>query len=324
MVLETERNEFTVRHQLLSAIKDIDSELFDLISRILAKIVLPEPKGEMIIRTLHNFALYIDPADNRRIERHIYNYGTYEKGVLTLMEQLLRKGDTFVDFGANIGLMSLHASLLVGSEGNVYAFEANPDTAHILEKNIELNEMSNIETIQKAVGHENGSGRVYLRKQDDRGGATLVNPETGSDHDSEHYDVDIIRPDSYFSSELGSQISLVKMDIEGYELDALNGFGKQLSGPDAPALIIECSKQRSDKNTHDIYNYIHGINDYRVFRLKGSKKRTSKLIEIEDPEQLPDHDNIICLLEKHLHSVDMPAIESGSGFLRIFCDASKF
>ena len=60
------------------------------------------------------------------------------------LKNILKEGDTFVDVGANIGLMSIFSSFLVRESGKVFSFEPNPITNNILKENIELNNLSNI------------------------------------------------------------------------------------------------------------------------------------------------------------------------------------
>lgn len=49
-----------------------------------------------------------------------------KRAIIALMKRILKDGDTFVDIGSNIGLMSLAASKFVGENGVVYAFEPHP------------------------------------------------------------------------------------------------------------------------------------------------------------------------------------------------------
>src|ERR1700685_3926462 len=58
--------------------------------------------------------------------------GLEERVELAALKSLLKPGDTFVDCGANLGLWTLAAAPLVGEQGKVIAFEANPDTVRRL------------------------------------------------------------------------------------------------------------------------------------------------------------------------------------------------
>jgi FkbM family methyltransferase len=58
----------------------------------------------------------------------LYQYGFFEEGLTRALIEMLRPGDTFVDIGAHVGYYTVLASLLVGAEGNVVAFEPTPRT----------------------------------------------------------------------------------------------------------------------------------------------------------------------------------------------------
>ena len=107
---------------------------------------MPNPKklSEYTLKTLHGFYLNINPAIDNGVELSLHETGTYEKGILYYLSSILKKGDCFIDVGANIGLMSIYASEFVGDKGTVLAFEAHPKTARLLEANIEMNNLSNM------------------------------------------------------------------------------------------------------------------------------------------------------------------------------------
>ncbi len=111
------KRNFFIRHALVSSLLEIDVRGIRRIAHHLPRLLIPEPQGICIMKTRYGFCLQIDPVRDQGVERSIYYTGTYEKGSLAIMKRLLRKGDSFVDVGANIGLMSLYASQLVGASG---------------------------------------------------------------------------------------------------------------------------------------------------------------------------------------------------------------
>ncbi len=68
----------------------------------------------------------------------------HELPLLLLMNAVLRPGDTFVDIGANLGLVTLHAAKLVGPGGMVHAYEPNPDVFARLERHVAESPFRNI------------------------------------------------------------------------------------------------------------------------------------------------------------------------------------
>ena len=84
--------------------------------------------------------------ENEEIGRTIIAKGIYDEHAIYCIEKILQSLDSPVclDIGANIGFFSLLAAKCVGASGKVIAFEPNPSTADILEKNIALNGFKNI------------------------------------------------------------------------------------------------------------------------------------------------------------------------------------
>src|SRR5947208_17148786 len=103
---------FLIRHSFWGAHR---------LRRIIARVLIPRPRGPLTVRTVFGCSLVVDASLDRGVEREVYYHGTYEAGTLNVLEKVLRPGDIFLDVGANIGLMSLVASRLVGLHGRVYA-----------------------------------------------------------------------------------------------------------------------------------------------------------------------------------------------------------
>ena len=69
-----------------------------------------------------------------------YFNGDVEPEVQEVLQKYLRPGMIFYDVGANIGFFSLLAARLVGEQGSVVAFEADPEIAARLRENVNRNE----------------------------------------------------------------------------------------------------------------------------------------------------------------------------------------
>jgi FkbM family methyltransferase len=128
----------------------------------------------------------------------------------------LRPGDVVVDVGANIGSLAIAAALRVGPEGRVVAVEAHPRTAEFLRGNVALNGVTNVDVVQCALGPRAGRTRLTDRRSDDLNqvgaAAGIEVPVRGLD--------DLALP--------ASEISLLKIDVEGYERPVLEGGARVL------------------------------------------------------------------------------------------------
>jgi FkbM family methyltransferase len=130
----------------------------------------------------------------------------------------LQAGDVVVDCGAYIGDFTTRASRIVGPQGKVLAFEANPKTYSICEKNIRTNGLTNVQLYNVALGDRTRTG--YLKVDRINLGATRI-VEEESTLSSQAINV---RTLSEFLPVLdGRPIKLLKMNVEGYAVKILAG-----------------------------------------------------------------------------------------------------
>ena len=144
----------------------------------------------------------------------------------------IKKGDTAVDIGANIGLYTLFFSKLVGATGKVIAFEPDPENFDVLKKNIELNKITNVTLVQKGVSNKNETMKLY--KSHASGAHSLVrNAKWQKDT---YTDIQTITLDDYFK---GEKIDMIKIDTEGFELEVIDGCIKLLENNKNMKIISE-------------------------------------------------------------------------------------
>ena len=93
--------------RFISTIRDINLKGSGIIAYYLSRLLIPKAKSQVVIDTIYEFKIKVDPVIDNGVERAIYYYGTYEKGTLDVIGKILKEGDTFIDVGANIGIMSL-------------------------------------------------------------------------------------------------------------------------------------------------------------------------------------------------------------------------
>lgn len=270
----------------------------------LVPLFVPAPDGPTIVHTNFGFEILVDPVFDKGLEGSIYYHGTYEAGTLNVIKGCLRKGDSFIDIGSNIGLMSLFASQLIGENGTVYSFEPEPETFGILKKNIEINKRNNILTFDTAIGSETNTATIYSGTRGSRGSASLIKPD---EKNSSGKEVQVQTLDEFIAANTISNIRMIKIDVEGWELEVLKGARQLLGNPNAPIVSIEYSGLHPVQNGQllEVYKYILSVNDYGVYKLEKGKEIVSKLIKIEDVSDLPYHDNLFCFLPSHLKSIKL-------------------
>lgn len=139
--------------------------------------------------------------------------GRYETAVQRAVSHLLHEGDVFFDVGANAGFYSLLASRRVGAKGRVVAFEPLPANLALLSEHVRLNAVENIEILGTALAAR--SGRARFDPSPSR--------FTGHLEKAGSLEVSTISLDELMTEKRVPPPSVIKMDIEGGEAEALRG-----------------------------------------------------------------------------------------------------
>jgi FkbM family methyltransferase len=144
-----------------------------------------------------------------------------ESEITKVIKHTLKEGSIFVDAGANIGVYTILASSLVGKDGHVCSVEMIPMTAKRLKKHTEINFCQNVHIIEKALSDNRGDTvRAYI--PNNRFGMASIEVQ----HDDKNTILVEVQTDTLDNVLKNyKQIDLMKMDLEGAELKALQGAG---------------------------------------------------------------------------------------------------
>ena len=161
--------------------------------------------------------------------------GIGEPEVQKALIEHLHSGMTFYDIGANIGFFSLLAARIVGSNGSVVSFEADPEIAARLRENLARNQFTQARVEEKAVWSEPSTvsfARVDPNTSPDRGlGHVAANGSAPGT-----ITVEAVSLDHYIASHPAPDF--LKCDVEGAELAVFQGAANLLSGK-RPILLVE-------------------------------------------------------------------------------------
>jgi len=164
-------------------------------------------------------------------------YGTFELAELTFVSQYLRPGDKAMDIGANVGIFSVVMGASVGAHGAVFAFEPVASNVLRLEKNLGRNALGNVSVFPVALGAADGQMRLHMAT--DPAYPSLHEVQGGFGSGTEVL-VQVRSLDCIWE-ELGCpDISMVKIDVEGSELEVLRGASRFLT-TSCPTLLIEAN-----------------------------------------------------------------------------------
>lgn len=177
--------------------------------------------------------------------------GVFEPEITETIESEIENGDTVIDVGSQWGVHLLTMSDAVGNEGHVYGFEPNPDHANAVRKTIQENEIGNIQLVEKGCGSENTTKDLAIRGDNSGASTFLKEKKTHSRTET----VDVIRLDKFLSDFSVESVSLMKIDVEGFEQDVLTGLGEAIQS--IQTILIELHHNLLDESQkQEIFTYL--------------------------------------------------------------------
>ena len=178
---------------------------------------LARQRRSFVARTRYGFRIAGDQS--LIMPRCIYWFGEWEPPLSDWIRRALRPGDVFVDVGANFGWFTLLAARAVAPGGSVVAVEASPDTARRLEEALALNHVDNVRVVQAAAAAHEGTLPIYRAVWNDAEDSTV--PAAGKQPAGEVRAGPL--PALLTDDEL-RRARVIKIDVEGAELDVLRGL----------------------------------------------------------------------------------------------------
>ncbi|HKG42248.1 MAG TPA: FkbM family methyltransferase [Nitrososphaeraceae archaeon] len=153
----------------------------------------------------------------------------HEEGIV---EQFSPKtGDIVIDVGAAFGFYTITASKRVGQRGKVVAIEPQPNILEMLNRNIKLNKLANIITLNYAVYSERSKVRLYSNY-------SIIQERAGQSLQS-YIEVSADTLDNLLRQVGIDEVNWIKVDVEGAELEVLKGAAGILSRSSDISLLVE-------------------------------------------------------------------------------------
>ena len=197
---------------------------------------LPKKSQFTKVRLPWGYPLIVNPAES--IGWAVYSRGIYEMPLTEALWRLAQPGDIVVDGGANIGYATSILAARVGPRGKVHSFEPDPRSFGELQRNVAeweqrgqrgafvlhasaLGARSGTATLQVPASFEWNGGRARIESA-----AAEEDAISELDRGITKLQVKLVTLDEVFSQ--GENVSVVKLDVEGFELDALKGMEQML------------------------------------------------------------------------------------------------
>ncbi len=171
----------------------------------------------------------------------IYSRSIYELPMTEALWRLASLGDTVVDGGANLGYATSILAARVGATGKVHSFDPNPNAFAQLKRNIAAWEARGQAGVffahQEALGAGPGTASLHVPANSDWNGGRARIESQPIEEPGERVDVKVVSLDDVFAN--GERVAVVKLDLEGYELDALRGMERLIVEKRIGAIVFE-------------------------------------------------------------------------------------
>jgi len=185
----------------------------------------------------------------KAIESH-YWFGIYDLEILRYLTRLIKPGWTIWDCGTYVGYYTVIFSKLAGQTGKVVAFEPDPHNLERTKANVALNGLNNVQFVHAAIGAPIGITDFVVSGNTN---SHLPGGYTGKDYQqyapierhNETIQVRCMSLDEAYASPQIPSPSLVKLDIEGAEKEALNHL-QHLAQICRPLIVLELHNPECD------------------------------------------------------------------------------
>jgi FkbM family methyltransferase len=204
----------------------------------------------MAIRTDRGYLL-APPEDLGLTLALLETRGSLEPGTAAVLTALAPPGGTVIDVGANVGMLTLPAARQVGPTGRVLALEAAPRVADLLSRMVRMNGLGWVEVCPMAAGDEDGVLRFNLSAQ------TTHNSVLPLDDVTETIEIPSRRLDTLLAP--GERVDLVKIDVEGAELQVWRGMQRVVGDNPDIALVLEFGPSHLRKSGQSVAGWFESL-----------------------------------------------------------------
>lgn len=201
---------------------------------------------------------HVHSGNNTFVSKQIFQNRIWEPYETSVIIKYLKKGDVFLDIGANIGYFSVIASAIVGKSGKVIAYEPDENNFRMLKKNIKVNALTNTIAFKAAISDYSGRGYIYIC-EDNEGDHHIYDCGEGR----ERVGIDIVNGNDHIP-EIANRLDFIKIDAQGAEAHILKGMDKLIqSNRDHLSMVIEFwphGLKQSGASGEELLDSISGFN----------------------------------------------------------------
>jgi len=197
----------------------------------------------------YGIKVYFDPTDPHLID--MINDRDPEKNVKEIFLANINSGSIIIDVGANIGDYTLIASKKVGDSGKIYSFEPYIESFKILEKNLKINNITNVVPINLGVSKESGNRDLYLQDN-----FAIGNSIYGERNSKSKIQIKTISLRDIINEYKITKIDFLKLDCEGSEYEILLNLDK-ISLDKIERIVAEMHPDIEDYKIKDVIDFLN-------------------------------------------------------------------
>ena len=198
--------------------------------------------------------IFVNPND-KGLSTELIVFGSHEPKTTEFIKKYVKKNMVCLDVGANIGYYSTLFSNLIGNDGKIISIEPSPVNFQYLEQNLELQNLKNFILLNIACGDSNKHVDFHLNQSGNK--SKIVSDENSDDIIS----VEVKTLDELSQDLKLEQIDYLKIDVEGYEWEFINGAKKTIENF-KPTIQIEFHRSIG-KKLKEITDFLI-LNNYKI------------------------------------------------------------
>lgn len=231
------------------------------------------------------------------IESQIFWQGVQggDRGEVKLLKSILKPDDVFIDVGANVGVFTLMAAKRL-VDGQIHAFEPFKTNLNRLRANLSLNQFRNVVVNATALSNISSNRDLFISAVNASGGirntglASFYVGKQEISH-SKKVSVSTITLDEYVQRSGLEKLDVIKIDVEGAEMDVLEG-GLESLRKFRPIILMEVNERHLNYASRTIAELLKfwGSLDYSIAIIDHS----GRLKYIRTPADFRAHQNICC------------------------------
>lgn len=228
-----------------------------------------------IVKTKNNIKYYIfskfDLISNRLRNQGEYQPKIFEEAKNILLKNSLEEQNkAIIDVGAHIGTFSLPLANIF-DQNDYYLFEIQPEVFNLLEKNVEINKFKNIHLYNTGLSDKEETFEINLPNYTlDKNISAFSLKKQVIDND---YEVNTIGEKAKLKCKKLDDfnienVGLIKIDVEGFELEVLRGSLETIKNSNYPPLIFESWSWKHKNLKEELFKFIKNLN-YKIKPLAG-------------------------------------------------------